>query len=60
MREYKGIERKQEPHPIYSQTWTCADGSFIKVTIPDGATREDVLCMMDMLAVIAERRYPDE
>ena len=44
--------KKPEKHEIYSQTWTCADGSFI----PDGATREDVLCMMDMLAVIAERR----
>ena len=52
--------KKPEKHEIYSQTWTCADGSFIKVTIPDGATREDVLCMMDMLAVIAERRYPED
>ena len=51
---------RKQGHEIYSQTWTCADGSFIKVTIPDGATREDVLCMMDMLAVIAERRYPED
>ena len=37
------------------QIWRCHDGTEIKVSIPDTATKDDIYAMIDFLKVIAER-----
>ena len=44
----------------YIQEYTCENGAIAKIMIPEDATKDDLLGIMEFLDVILKRKYKIE
>lgn len=42
---------------VYSQSYTCENGSIARINIPSTATRDDLLGIRDLLDITIKRRF---
>ena len=42
---------------FYTQTYTCEDGTFAKIIIPETATQDDLLGFREFIDIILKRRF---
>lgn len=42
---------------VYSQSYTCENGSLARITIPASASKDDLLGIRDLLDITIKRRF---